>query len=125
MKDLGKHEDHFFRGLDILKTKFVVLPSLAEFKTAVQKDVGIRASVDASYVTMGKSAIYKATVLLDGHSYIYLLFPQTILTDKSYVIGKKPTSNSEEAGIGDKIDFELKQPKFKTSPFAALEVLKK
>ena len=125
MKNISKHEDHFFRGLDILKTKFIKEPSLDEFKTAVRKDAGPRARVDASYVTISKGAIYKAFVLLDGHSYLYLLFPQTTITDKAWVIGKKPTSNSEEAGIGDKIDFELKQPKFKTSPFAALEVLKK
>ena len=127
MRPIEKHNDHFFRGLDILKNvKFQKEPTLQEFETAVKKDVGIRASVDASHVTMGKSAIYKAQVLIDGHSWLYLLFPQSILAEKFYVIGKKPTSNDNEGDIFDKIEFSQRQASFGklNSPFAKLARLK-
>lgn len=120
--------DHFFRGLDILKNvKFQKEPTLREFETAVRKDVGNRARVDASYVTMGKTAIYKAQVILDGRPWLYLLFPQSILADKFYVIGKKPTSNENEADMYDSIDYRIqseKEQRHFNNPFEALKALK-
>ena len=126
---LDSKQDHAFRGLDLLKNvKFPKEPSLKDYETAVKKDVGIRASIDASYVTMGQNAIFKAYVLLDGRQWLYLCFPQSILSEKYFVIGKKPLTNDNEGNIIDQVNFNIKQHQtqgeFKTNAFEALKQLR-
>jgi hypothetical protein len=98
---MKEDQDHFFRGMNDVR-RFDQEISLQEFRQVIARIEGTQSyMVSASYVTTGKSALFKATVDRKGKPWFYLFVPRSQNGIKFYMLTRKPLSRDDEGSIID------------------------
>ena len=121
-------KDHFFRGMDEVE-RFDKMITLSEFAISVARhegQIGKEYLMDHSYVTQGRSALYKAFPRRLNRKWLYLFYPRSENGKSFFVLARKPLNNVEEEGdLFDLIEIRSQARRtFKNNPFGCLEKLR-